>query len=814
MKKKNIKVNEKKLAIKMILCLVYLIVITILFICAYRIFEKEQEIPSWTNVESVDDYTYMTIYKMSEKFAYYKDADIGIHFIIEKEETGQWHTYIIAIKESDYNKYKPIIDYTYERTDVEPEPMRVYGYPVNTSEELKELAIKNIENFVPATNEVKINKDNYEAYLTNSYLDTTQKRKDDFNVVLFATLFLLFIVIMLFIFTIFDNGKKQDNILKIKKETKKMKGKTALLFILTLIALSFTINVNAETIIEKDNKKYCIDDNENIVTGFVEIDGSTYFFSRAKEIYGQMKYGWQDDGTHKFYLDGKTGVLQKNGLFEYNKKKYYANEEGYIQGGPIEIDGNIYFFSRAKEIYGQMKYGWQDDGTHKFYLDEKTRKLQKNGLFEYNKKKYYANEEGYIQGGPIEIDGNIYFFSRAKEIYGQMKYGWQDDGTNKFYLDEKTGVLQKGGLFEYKNKKYYANEEGYIQGGPIEIDGNIYFFSRAKEIYGQMKYGWQDDGVHKFYLDDQTGILQKDGFFEYNEKKYYANAEGYIQSGFIRIDGKLYFFSRENRKYGQLKYGWQKGSEGIWYQDEEGIVNEEEGLVVIKDKEYYFKGRYAQIGIVEIDGKRYYFNTSKYNKEYGEHTTKYVKYYLDGTTGEIKRIQRIPIYYNQKDDRWRYIKIGNATFGSSGCVPTSLAMAFSSIKEREILPIEIGYYLYENTDQFNRRYVGASGMAIIYASNKYGVNYKNIYTKESLKNELDKGNIVYGTMQNGKFARPNWNHAIIIYDYDESNGKVKTIASDPLDIYNNGWVDVDLIWNEKNTDPDDLTGGSALYSLT
>ncbi len=802
MKKKNIKVNEKKLAIKMILCLVYLIVITILFICAYRIFEKEQEIPSWTNVESVDDYTYMTIYKMSEKFAYYKDADIGIHFIIEKEETGQWHTYIIAIKESDYNKYKPIIDYTYERTDVEPEPMRVYGYPVNTSEELKELAIKNIENFVPATNEVKINKDNYEAYLTNSYLDTTQKRKDDFNVVLFATLFLLFIVIMLFIFTIFDNGKKQDNILKIKKETKKMKGKTALLFILTLIALSFTINVNAETIIEKDNKKYCIDDNENIVTGFVEIDGSTYFFSRAKEIYGQMKYGWQDDGTHKFYLDGKTGVLQKNGLFEYNKKKYYANEEGYIQGGPIEIDGNIYFFSRAKEIYGQMKYGWQDDGTHKFYLDEKTGKLQKNGLFEYNKKKYYANEEGYIQGGPIEIDGNIYFFSRAKEIYGQMKYGWQDE------------VLQKGGLFEYKNKKYYANEEGYIQGGPIEIDGNIYFFSRAKEIYGQMKYGWQDDGVHKFYLDDQTGILQKDGFFEYNEKKYYANAEGYIQSGFIRIDGKLYFFSRENRKYGQLKYGWQKGSEGIWYQDEEGIVNEEEGLVVIKDKEYYFKGRYAQIGIVEIDGKRYYFNTSKYNKEYGEHTTKYVKYYLDGTTGEIKRIQRIPIYYNQKDDRWRYIKIGNATFGSSGCVPTSLAMAFSSIKEREILPIEIGYYLYENTDQFNRRYVGASGMAIIYASNKYGVNYKNIYTKESLKNELDKGNIVYGTMQNGKFARPNWNHAIIIYDYDESNGKVKTIASDPLDIYNNGWVDVDLIWNEKNTDPDDLTGGSALYSLT
>ena len=227
MKKKNIKINEKRFAIKMTLCLVYLIVITILFVCAYKIFEKEKEIPSWSDVDNIDDYTYMTIYKMSEKFAYYKDADIGIHFIIEKEDTGQWHTYLIATKESEYNKYKPIIDYTYERTDVEPAPMIVYGYPVNTSDELKELAIRNIENFVPATNEVKISNENYEAYLTNSYLDTTQKRRDDFNIILFVTLFLLFIVIMLLFFTILDRDKIVDNIdIKLEKELKyNRKGK-------------------------------------------------------------------------------------------------------------------------------------------------------------------------------------------------------------------------------------------------------------------------------------------------------------------------------------------------------------------------------------------------------------------------------------------------------------------------------------------------------------------------------------------------------------------------------------------------------------
>lgn len=218
-KKKKKKINEKRLAIKMLMCLVYLIIITILFVCSYRIFEEKNNIISWSEVVNIEDYTYMDIYKMSEKFAYYKNENIGIHFIIEKEETGQWHTYLIAIDEDDYNDYKAIIDYTYERTEKEPKPKRVYGYPVIASKELKELAIKNIDNFVPAENEVKITEDNYETYLTNSYLDTTKSKEDEFNIYLFASLMLLFIVFAMLIITLLDRDKlvdKVDN--KIEKE--------------------------------------------------------------------------------------------------------------------------------------------------------------------------------------------------------------------------------------------------------------------------------------------------------------------------------------------------------------------------------------------------------------------------------------------------------------------------------------------------------------------------------------------------------------------------------------------------------------------
>lgn len=222
MKKKRVK--EKRLAIKMFVCLVYLVIITILFVCSYQMFQDKKNVIPWSEVENVEDYTYIEAYKMSEKFASFKENNVGIHFVIEKEDTGQWHTYLVAINEEDYHKYKDIIDYTYERTKKVPKPIKLYGYPIITNAELKNLAIKNIPNFVPAENEVTITNENYETYLTNSYLDTTQNRRDNFSILLCISLFLLFIVIVLLIITIFDKDKIVDNLdEKLDEEIKKTK---------------------------------------------------------------------------------------------------------------------------------------------------------------------------------------------------------------------------------------------------------------------------------------------------------------------------------------------------------------------------------------------------------------------------------------------------------------------------------------------------------------------------------------------------------------------------------------------------------------
>lgn len=218
--------DEKRLTIKMLICITYLIVITLLIVCTYKLYQEKKFIPAWSEVENINEYTFIEVSKMSEKFAYYEEQNIGIHFVIEKEDTGMWHTYLIAIDESEYDKYKGIIDYTYERTTEVPEPIKVYGYPTIVDEDLKDMAIKNITSFVPAENEVTITKENYESYLTNSYLDTTLKKEEPFSIPLCITLISLVTVIVLFVITILDKDKIVDNIdnkiSKIDQKTKRI----------------------------------------------------------------------------------------------------------------------------------------------------------------------------------------------------------------------------------------------------------------------------------------------------------------------------------------------------------------------------------------------------------------------------------------------------------------------------------------------------------------------------------------------------------------------------------------------------------------
>ena len=414
----------------------------------------------------------------------------------------------------------------------------------------------------------------------------------------------------------------------------------------------------------------------------------------------------------------------------------------------------------------------------------------KEGWVEENGEKYYYENDKPISGFK-EIDGENYFFGITTH---KLLHGWQY-WNGKFYLDKDGKVNQ--GWNTIDGEKYYVRDN-YLVNKFQEIDGETYFFGLTTY---KLLHGWQYWNG-KFYLDGEGKVKQ--GWNNINGEKYYVR-DNYLVNKFQEIDGETYFFGLTTYK---LLYGWQ-GYNGKFYAKEDGIIPK--GWFNIGVDKYYSKDSHIVTGINNIDGINYYFTQKGVLVEKSQ-KTKYKEILVDEETKEFIKVQYIPTYYNQKDSKWTNKKYGIKKFGPTGCAPTSMAMAFTSIKEKTILPTDVGDYLYNHTDQFNKKSAGTSGKAIIYATKNYGVNQTPIKTKDNLIKELSSGKIVFAAMGNGKFGTAKWNHAIVVYNYNEENNK--TYAMDPLNKDNNGWISVNTIWNEQSNDSDDISGGAALYALS
>lgn len=211
----------KRIIIKLILVLIYSSIIGILVYSSFKLFSEDRKIVEWKDVEKTNQYTYLEFDQMSEAFA--KIGNKQIHFVREKELSGAWHTYLIAINSSDYDRYKANIDYTYKRTETIPDTIKVYGYPVEIPSKVKKLAIKNIDKFVPVENEIKITNDNFEDYLTSTYLDTTIEKQESLNYYVIVLLLIALVIFGILIYTIFEKDKSIKEEKRIKKEQKKKK---------------------------------------------------------------------------------------------------------------------------------------------------------------------------------------------------------------------------------------------------------------------------------------------------------------------------------------------------------------------------------------------------------------------------------------------------------------------------------------------------------------------------------------------------------------------------------------------------------------
>ena len=213
-------------------------------------------------------------------------------------------------------------------------------------------------------------------------------------------------------------------------------------------------------------------------------------------------------------------------------------------------------------------------------------------------------------------------------------------------------------------------------------------------------------------------------------------------------------------------------------------------------------------------------SANNHGNEAGNYTTHVYVDYVDGgvegfnlgQTALSPRNQKVnpqTAYYSQRDPRWAGKWYGVSNVDQSGCVPTSLAMVYTDILGRTVLPTTVADYLYNNTDSFNKGEVGTDSDGIVAATRNWGLNSQLVTGSGGIAEALMAGKHVLAAVGNSQFVSDPYTHELVLHGYD--NGK--TYVRDPYNSGNNGWYSINYLHSIKSKDPMDNKLGAPFFSI-
>lgn len=153
---------------------------------------------------------------------------------------------------------------------------------------------------------------------------------------------------------------------------------------------------------------------------------------------------------------------------------------------------------------GTYAVGWfQDEDGSRYYFDENGYAI--TGWYKENKKDYYfLPDSGKLaRGYATVLDRKLYYFDEngVSRKMADNYTGWLKDDAN-WYYQLPGGSICRDGWQEIDGSWYYFNESGYMQTGPLLLDGVQYYL----EDSGAMAVSCQRmiDGVN--YEFDSSGV--------------------------------------------------------------------------------------------------------------------------------------------------------------------------------------------------------------------------------------------------------------------------------------------------------------------
>ena len=310
---------------------------------------------------------------------------------------------------------------------------------------------------------------------------------------------------------------------------------------------------------------YTFDKNNNALTGWQTISGSTYYFdptSRAMQTgwlwlngswylldasSGSRVTGWRlVDGD--WYFFGSNGVMKEGEVFSDGGSSYIARESGVCPSKAwVLLKGKWYLTDSSCAL----RKGWVTDGGVKYYLDPSSFAMKCSESFVVDGVTYTANasgavsnQEGWAQSGGRwrycladgsfvknqfkTIEGATYWFDAS----GWMVTGWRQI-SGKWYCFDGSGAMRRNAW----EGNYYLGSDGAMLVSCKTPDGYYVDASGAWVGYA----GWRNVNGAWWYMYE-NGSWPASKFEKIDGVTYWFDASGWMATGWRKISNKWYYF--------------------------------------------------------------------------------------------------------------------------------------------------------------------------------------------------------------------------------------------------------------------------------
>lgn len=378
-----------------------------------------------------------------------------------------------------------------------------------------------------------------------------------------------------------------------------------------------------------DGHWYCFDDMGRMLTGFVRLNDGREVYYNAD---GQMQYGEQKINDKWYHFQTDNGNMARGWYtLEDGRRVYYdVDADGSGAGmlhGLNQINNQSYYFDASD---GDEKVGLQVVDNQTYYFNPI---MVKNGEAKIGNHWYYFNAAGQMQTGFVTLkDGRLVYYNAD----GQTQYGEQKINDKWYHFQTDNGDTARGWYtLEDGRRVYYdVDNSGAGQGmlhGMQKVGNDYYYFNPG---YGTEETGLKTVNGQQYYFAPTMVVNQEEHLADH---WYYFGANGQMQTGFVTLkDGRLVYYNAD----GQMQYGEQKIN-GKWYHFQTDNGNTARGWYTLEDgRQVYYdvddtgNGQGMLHGLGKVGDDYYYFNDATGAKETGLKTLNGQTYNFAGNNGQ------------------------------------------------------------------------------------------------------------------------------------------------------------------------------------